>query len=98
MYVHCPVCRELLEVDRENGNVVKHFKSKAAEKGGSGDLFTDAIEDVKNTGDKLESQFKDAKDKEKDKSKILDDAFKKGIDKAKKDKDKKPGLRPFDLD
>ncbi|MDP8263108.1 MAG: hypothetical protein P9M13_07385 [Candidatus Ancaeobacter aquaticus] len=98
LYVTCPTCKELLEVDRESGKVVKHFKSKKAEKGDSSDLLKDVLDDVKNQGSKLDAQFNDAKQKEKDKAKTFDDVFKKGIDEAKKSKDLKPDIRPFDLD
>ncbi|HRZ87067.1 MAG TPA: hypothetical protein P5287_04555 [bacterium] len=98
LYVTCPCCRELLEVDSEDGKVVKHHKSVVAEKAGSADLLTDIIHDVKSKDEKLDSQFRDARERERDKSKTLDDAFKKSVEKAKQDKDIKPPVRPFDLD
>lgn len=98
LYVTCPNCKELLEVDAENGNVIKHFKSKAAEKGATGDLLTDVLKDVKGKAEKLDAQFREAKEKEKDKSKTIDDVFKKSIERAKNEKDIKPEIRPFDLD
>jgi septal ring factor EnvC (AmiA/AmiB activator) len=98
IYVTCPNCKELLEVDAEGGKVVKHFKSRLAEKAGSADVLTDIIKDVKSKGEKLDAQFKDAKEKEKEKSRTIDDVFKKSIEKAKRSKDNKPGIRPFDLD
>jgi len=98
LYVTCPHCKELLEVDAEDGKVLKHFKSTLAGRAGSSDVLTDIIQDVKSKGEKLDARFKDAKEKEKDKSKTLDDAFKKSIEKAKQDKDVKPDIRPFDLD
>lgn len=98
LYVNCPNCKELLEVDAEDGKVIKHFKSTLAEKAGSSDVLTDIIHDVKTKGEKLDARFKDAREKEKEKSKTIDDVFKKSIEKAKQDKDTKPDIRPFDLD
>ena len=98
IYVNCPNCKELLEVDAEDGKVIKHFKSKAAEKGASGDLLKDVLDEVKGKGEKLDAQFREAKEKEKEKAKTIDDVFQKKIEKAKKEKDIKPEIRPFDLD
>lgn len=99
IFVTCPVCQEFMEVNAENGKVIKHQESKT--KGKTKDkAFDEALEDTKDRESKLSQQFDSAKLAEKEKLKKLDKLFKekkKKIDSGEEGEEDKP-IRPFDLD
>ncbi len=85
----CPCCRARLEIDPVSGDVVAHQPPpqdlesalKAASRGG---------------GQSSKDAFSDALEAEKERSKDLDDLFRKAADKQKKTDSEKPSDNPMD--
>ncbi len=95
--VTCPCCDRILEVNPENGKVIRNFESKL--KGKTKDkAFTDALSETKDREGKLAQQFDSAKLEEKEKMKKLENIFKEKKKKIDSGEDDETPLRPFDLD
>jgi len=89
------MCGGTLEVDTENGKVVRHFpkKTRAGE-----DPLAEALKEVKEGVAKLEEKFKASKDREKTKLDRLDQAFREKKRKIEESGDTEKPLRPIDLE
>ena len=98
VYVDCPCCGGLLEIDAATGEVVN--KWAAAERNASGaDKMSTALKKLQTDKESRKDLF-DRKRSEMDEQKRrLEDVFRKNVEKAKSEgaEDEKP-LRPFDLD
>jgi len=96
--VHCPCCEMILEVNPENGKVIRHFESKL--KGKTKDqAFLDVLKETQGRESKLSQQFDAAKLEEKEKMKRLEEKFKEKKKKIDSGEDTEEGpLRPFDMD
>lgn len=98
IFVNCPACQEFMEINTENGKILRHQPSKT--KGKSKEqAFLEALDETKERERKLTQQFDSAKDAEKEKLKKLEEKFrkKKGKIDSGVDEDEGP-VRPFDLD
>ncbi|MDD5643891.1 MAG: hypothetical protein PHO00_00365 [bacterium] len=96
VYAKCPVCGSMIEVNAENGSVIRHFKPKENKDGE--DSLSTALKELKTRETKLEEAFSKGKDTEKNKPDRLEKIFNEEKEKARKEKDIKPGLREIDLD
>ncbi|MBN2190699.1 MAG: hypothetical protein JW728_05760 [Candidatus Aureabacteria bacterium] len=96
VYAKCPVCGSMLEVKTENGSIIRHFKPKEHKE--SEDSLLTALKDLKDRETKLEDAFSKGKNAEKSKPDRLEKLFNEEKEKARKEKDIKPGLREIDLD
>jgi len=96
IFVDCPVCQEILEVNTETGKVIKHQQSKLKGKSKE-DAFSDALKETQDRDKKLTEQFDKAKLEEKEKLKKLEDRFNEKKKKADSGDPERP-IRPFDLD
>ncbi|MCK9554914.1 hypothetical protein M0R36_03730 [bacterium] len=96
VYAKCPVCGSMLEVNTDNGSIIRHFKPKENKEGE--DSLSTALKDLKDRETKLDESFSKGKDAEKSKSDRLEKIFNEEKERARKEKDIKPGLREIDLD
>lgn len=96
LFVDCPVCQEILEVNPETGKVIKHQQSKIKGKSKE-DAFSDALKETQEREKKLTEQFDQAKLAEREKLKKLEEKFKEKKKKVDSGEVEDP-LRPFDLD
>ncbi len=96
IYLNCPCCDALMEVDTESGEIVQKWSPK--EKGEEGDKMGNALKKLdeakkRRVGllDKMKSELEDQRKKN-------EDVFKKEVDRVKKEGVKDAPPRPFDLD
>lgn len=97
VYVNCPFCEGLMEIDAESGEILKKWSPKQkTEEGGDrmGEALKKLEEDKKRRVDLLERK----KGELADQKKKIEDAFRKEVDRVKKEGVKDPPPRPFDLD
>ena len=96
VYVACPFCKGMLEVNVENGKVVRRFEPKEVPEGG--DLLQEGLKAVKGGEAARDRMFQDAREKEKTKLERLERAFR---EKKKEVEESGPVTRPespFDLE
>ena len=96
IYVECPTCKTLLEVNAENGSVIRCFKKEHAVEEGK-DSLTSAVEKIKKDARQRETRFHQAKEEEKKRKEALEHLFKQKTEEAKEDT-APPPVKPFDLD
>lgn len=96
VYVTCPICKGMMEVNTHNGKVLRHFEPR--EDTGSGDLLSDALKDVDEGTAKREAMFREAREREKGKFDILDRAFRVKKKEIEDSGDTTRPLRDIDLD
>lgn len=96
VYVTCPFCSGMLEVNAENGTVIRRFEAKAPPPGG--DKLAEAVEEVKRGAETREEKFKAAQEKEKHKLSKLEQAFRDKKRETEESGDTGRPLRPFDLE
>ncbi|MCK5160830.1 MAG: hypothetical protein KAQ99_04570 [Candidatus Aureabacteria bacterium] len=96
VYAKCPVCKTMLEVKTENGNIIRHFEPKENQNGK--DALDSGLDDLKNQEQLLENAFKKRQEAEKTKETRLENTFKEKKKKVKEGSVNKPPQRPFDLD
>lgn len=96
IYVNCPKCKELLEVDASNGKVIQHFASKKKE--GSEDLLGDTLQEIKEKDEQVDKIFNQVKDKSGKRLEEADKLFKEKAEDIKKKGDAEKPKNIFDLD
>lgn len=96
--VTCPCCQARLVVDVLTGKVLREDKSKKGKPADpSADLLGDALKSLREQEKTADSRFKKAVSSEGERSKQLEDFFKKAREDVKDDEDSKPPS-PFDFD
>ena len=95
VYVTCPFCGAMLEVDTHNGRVVRHFAPR--EEGGSGDPLADALREVREGTSRREEMFKKARMEEERKIEILEKAFHEKKKEVEESGDTSRPIRDIDL-
>ena len=73
VYVTCPICKGMIEVNAENGKVVRHFEAR--DKTQTGDALEEAVAAAKSSAARTEEKFKVAQEPEKHKLKRIEEAF-----------------------
>lgn len=96
VFATCPMCGGMLEVNTENGKVVRHFPKK--ERVGADDALADALKEVREGSTKLEERFKASREREKHKFDKLDQTFREKKKEVEESGDTGRPLRPIDLD
>ncbi len=96
VYVTCPMCKGMLEVNTEDGKVVRHFEAK--EKGQSGDALADAVQAARSSAALTEEKFKAAREQEKHKMERIEKAFRDKKKEVEDSGDTGRPIRPIDLD
>jgi uncharacterized Zn finger protein (UPF0148 family) len=96
VYVTCPFCKGTLEVNTENGKVVRHFEAK--EKPESGDTLSEAVRALKDRPAMQEAKFRAAREMEKHKIDRLESAFREKKKAIEESGETGKPLRPIDLD
>lgn len=96
-YVNCPCCKALLEVDAETGDLVNKWTPSDVAKPGE-DKMTAALKKLEEDKKKRESLLDNTKSRLEEKRKRVDDAFKKEVEKVKKEGVSEKPFSPFDLD
>lgn len=95
IYVTCPECQELMEVDSQTGKVKKHYQSKKKE--ASADLLKEQIDSMKHEASKREEIFNKAHSEREKKLNQLDQLFVEEKNKIQKEGITKP-KNIFDLE
>jgi len=96
VYVTCPLCGGMLEVDTENGKVVRHFKAKP--KMESEDTLIEGLKAVKAGEGVRDEKFREAREKEKSKIERIESLFREKKREVEESGDTSKPLRPIDLD
>lgn len=96
VYVNCPFCKGMLEVNAENGKVVRRFEPKEIPEGG--DALSEGLKAVKEGEAQRERMFLDAREKEKHKLDRLEQAFKEKKREVEESGDVGRPPSPFDLE
>jgi len=95
IYVNCPCCTALMEIDTESGEILQKWSPKEKESGDKMGNALKKLDDAKKRRvgllDKMKAELEDQKKKN-------EDVFKKEVDRVKKDGLKDAPPRPFDLD
>lgn len=94
--VICPKCKTVLIVDRITGEIIDVREELVADS--TGDRFQDALKKIKHDRAEAEELFAKSQEAEKNKSKTLDDLFKKSLDQVKKEGPIEKPLKKIDLD
>ena len=95
VYVTCPFCKGMMEINTENGKIIRRFAPK--EKSESGDALTDALKDVREGESRREKMFRAAKEEEKGKLDRIEKIFLKKKKEVEESGDISKPLRPIDL-
>src|SRR4051812_36031970 len=97
IYVSCPFCEGMMEVNAETGAIVQKWppKQKAA---GDGDKMSSALKKLEEDKKKRAGLFDKKKEEMEGQKKKIEDAFKKEVERAKKEGVSENPFRPFDLD
>lgn len=95
IYVNCSFCAGMMEVDVESGEVVKKWspKERAEE-----NTMEGALKKLEEDKKRRVSLFEERKDQLEGQKKKIEDAFKKEVERIKKEGIKDAPPRPFDLD
>ena len=93
--VACPICKGTLEVNAENGKVLRHFPYK--KKSEDHDQLAEALEEVKKGTEKAEEKFKSTREKEKYKLDRLEKEFHKKKREVEESGDTERPIRDIDL-
>ena len=96
IYVNCPFCEGLLEIDSESGDIVQKWSPQQRHEGG--DKMAGALRKLDDAKKKRLSLFEQKKDELEDQKKKAQDVFRKEVDRVRKEGVKDAPLRPFDLD
>lgn len=96
VYVTCPICRAMIEVNAENGTVVRHFEPRA--RAGADDTLAEGLKAVKSGEAARDEKFRAAREQEKSKMARIEDLFREKQREVEKSGDTGKPLRPIDLD
>jgi hypothetical protein len=96
VYVNCPFCEGLMEIDTESGEILQKWSPK--EKTDSGDKMGDALKKLEDDKKRRVDLLEKKKGELADQKKKLEDVFRKEVDRVKKEGVKDQPPRPFDLD
>jgi hypothetical protein len=97
IYVSCPHCEGLMEVNSETGQIVQ--KWAPGEKGADGEnKIAAALKKMEEDKKRRVGLFDQTKDDLEAQKKKLENVFKKEVDRIKKEGIKENPIRPFDLD
>jgi hypothetical protein len=96
VYVNCPFCKGMLEVNTENGKVVRRFEPK--EIPADSDLLSEGLKAVKGGEATRDQMFREAQEKEKHKLERLERAFKEKKKEVVESGDISRPESPFDLE
>jgi len=86
----------MLEVDAENGKVIRHFQAKPAS--GADEMLADGLRSVKRGEAERDEKFKAAREKERGKFDRMETLFREKKKEVEESGDKGKPLRPIDLD
>lgn len=97
IYVACPFCEGMLEIDPEKSAVVAKWgpgeKGKTSE-----EKMSDALKKLEDGKKRRANLFDKTREAMEDQKKKLDNVFKDEVDRVKKEGVKENPIRPFDLD
>jgi len=98
IYVECPHCRGMLEVEVESGKVVNNWKHDEAPKSAD-ERLKGALHKIEEDKKKRKDLFESTRGQLNEKKKDAADAFQKEVEKMRKEgKPIEPLKRPIDLD
>ncbi len=96
LYVKCSHCEAMMEIDSETGDILKKWAPKDKSKGG--DTMEDALRNLKEGKKWRENLLKRTKDEIEGQKKKIEDAFRKEVDRVKREGIKDAPQNPFDRD
>jgi hypothetical protein len=96
IYVDCPFCRGMMEIDLESGTVINKWSHQERDQSGA-DKMSSALKKIEEGKKKRASLFDKTKDELEGQKKKLEETFRQQVEKAKKEGPKKP-TTPFDFD
>ncbi|MEI6633232.1 MAG: hypothetical protein WCP22_05355 [Chlamydiota bacterium] len=96
VYVNCPFCKGMLEINTENGRVVRSFEPKEIPE--DGDLLSEGLKAVKGGEATRDRMFREAQEKEKHKLERLERAFKEKKKEVVESGDISRPESPFDME
>src|SRR5947208_493069 len=97
IYVNCPFCEGMVEVDPETGDVLNKW-SHAERSGKDGDKMAAALKKLEEDKKKRATLFNQTKEGMESQKKKLENAFKDEVERLKKEGIKEKPITPFDLD
>lgn len=98
IYVECPFCDGMLEVDLESGKIVNRWKHEDIPKSPD-DRLRGALQKIEESKRKRRDLFESTRGKLDEKKKEIEDVFEREVEKIRKEGGKvEPPKRPFDLD
>jgi hypothetical protein len=95
IYVSCSFCAGMMEVDVETGDVVKKWSAKERAEDNTMEGALKKLEEAKK---RRASLFENTKEELEGQKKKIEDAFRKEVDRVKKEGIKDAPPNPFDLD
>ncbi len=96
VYIDCPFCTGMMEVNLETGKVINKWSHEERNQSGE-DRMSSALKKIGEDKKKRASLFDKTKEELEGQKKKLEQSFRDQIEKAKKDGVEKP-INPFDLD
>ncbi|MFV1951269.1 MAG: hypothetical protein ACC630_04835 [Nitrospinota bacterium] len=97
IYIECPCCKEIIEIDSKSGKVTSHFKKKFI-KGSADKVFKNSIKELKTEKSLAEERFRDLQEKQKHRKADLERLFGKERENIRKIHDFDKPLKDIDLD
>ncbi len=97
LYVDCPFCEGLMEVDIETGRVIAKW-AKGERHASADDKISSALKKLNDAKKNRATLFDKTKGELEGQKKKLEDAFREQVEKAKKEGPGKKPFTPFDLD
>jgi uncharacterized protein YpuA (DUF1002 family) len=96
VYVNCPFCEGMMEINSETGEIVG--KWSAAEKTKDEDKMSSALKKIEEAKKKRAGLFDSKKEELESQKKKNEDVFRKEVEKVKKEGLGEKPFRPLDLD
>lgn len=97
IYINCPFCKGMMELDVANGKIVQSWEH-GKETANEGDKIGAALKKLEEAKERRKDLFSKRKEELEDQKKKIIGSFEKEVERAREEGvDEKP-LRPFDLD
>ena len=94
--ISCPGCGDEIVIDAKTGAVLDHSPTAKPPAGGRG--FDELMDDLESQKDKAEQLFDQERAALEDRDRLLEEKFRKALERVDDEDDDKPPERPFDFD
>jgi uncharacterized protein YpuA (DUF1002 family) len=97
IYVNCPFCKGMMEIDTESGELINKWSHEERSQGAE-DKMSSALKKIEQDKKKRATLFDKTKGELEGQKKKLEESFREQVERAKKEGTPEKPFRPFDLD